>query len=176
MGISSLWKALTDAQLVRRLQGSDPEEHAALLSELDGQVLAVDLSAWIMQADQQLALLPHFSRTERCMKVALERSIQWLRHGVLPVMVVEGAAPAEKLAAVQARYAARTGGRQGGGRGSSSFQVLGKAVGVMLQQLVSGRGAAVACCWGCGCGRGRGRGDVQQLVNLEEGELGRGGG
>ncbi|KAL6777267.1 XPG3 [Auxenochlorella protothecoides x Auxenochlorella symbiontica] len=68
------------------------------------------------------------------MKVALERSIQWLRHGCLPVIVVEGRAPAEKLAAVQARYAARN-GVDGGGRGSSSFIALGKSVGVMLQQL-----------------------------------------
>ncbi|KFM26231.1 Flap endonuclease GEN-like protein 1 [Auxenochlorella protothecoides] len=134
MGIASLWKLLTEEGVVRKLSGSDPSQHHTLLSELDGTAIAVDLSAWIMQADQQLALLPHFGRTERCMKVALERSIQWLRHGCLPVIVVEGRAPAEKLAAVQARYAARN-GVDGGGRGSSSFIALGKSVGVMLQQL-----------------------------------------
>lgn len=73
MGIASLWKLLTEEGVVRKLSGSDPSQHHTLLSELDGTAIAVDLSAWIMQADQQLALLPHFGRTERCMKVALER-------------------------------------------------------------------------------------------------------
>ena len=31
------------------------------------------MSMWAMQADQQVALLPHFSREERCIKVAFER-------------------------------------------------------------------------------------------------------
>ena len=116
------------------------------------------------QADQQQALLPHFSKEERCMKVAFERvggllggscrrrslgahsnvphpewpgllaavlrlllqvstcklaqqataappchrparrwpqALQWLRHGCLPVIVVEGAPPEEKRAEQQ---------------------------------------------------------------------------
>lgn len=134
MGISSLWKLLAEEGILRKLVGSSPEEHSSLLAELDGKVIAIDLSAWIMQADQQMALSPHFSRTERCMKVALERSIQWLRHGCLPVIVVEGTPPAEKQATIQARFAARN-GFEGGGRGSASFLALGRAVGVLLSQL-----------------------------------------
>lgn len=74
------------------------------------------------------------------------QSIQWLRHGCLPVIVVEGRAPAEKLAAVQARYAARN-GVDGGGRGSSSFIALGKSVGVMLQQLVGAELESSGAAW-----------------------------
>ena len=141
--------------------------------------MAVDLSIWVMQADQQVALLPLFSQVERCMKVrgngwvggklegffagalasdapmnpfspimtlqvAFERSVQWLRHGCLPVIVVEGQAPPEKRAAQQARWAAANGGSSyhgggGGGGGGAQFQRLGLLVAGLLQELVSRR-------------------------------------
>lgn len=134
MGIASLWKLLEQEGVLRKLSGSKPGDHAPLLGEVDGKAIAVDLAAWIMQADQQMALSPHFSRTERCMKVAMERSIQWLRHGCLPVIVVEGAPPAEKLATIQARFSSRN-GHEGGGRGSAQFVALGRAVGLLLSHL-----------------------------------------
>lgn len=66
------------------------------------------------------------------------QALQWLRHGCLPVIVAEGRAPAEKAAAQRARFAARNGGRAGGGtsQGAAQFQKLGATVGGLLETLV----------------------------------------
>lgn len=70
---------------------------------------------------------------------AAAQAIQWLRHGCLPVAVVEGRAPEEKRAAQQARFEARNGFAGGGSRqGASQFQRLGQAVGRLLEELVRG--------------------------------------
>ena len=67
--------------------------------------------------------------------------MQWLRHGCLPVIVVEGRPPQEKRAAQQARFASRNGYAGGGSQqGASQFQRLGQTLGMMLEELVSGSG------------------------------------
>ncbi|KAL4425232.1 hypothetical protein ABPG75_009248 [Micractinium tetrahymenae] len=136
MGITALWQLLRAEEVVEWYRGGIAEEHAALLAAVDGQAVAIDLSTWIMQADQQTALTPHFSREERCMKVAFERALQWLRHGCLPVPVVEGRPPDEKLAAQRARFEARNGYAGGGSQaGAAQFQRLGQTVGRLLEEL-----------------------------------------
>jgi flap endonuclease GEN len=117
MGVNQLWKLLEESGLVDRLQGTDPSDHAALVAEVEGKVIAVDLAMWIMQARESGALSEHFSPEEAAAKVAFERSLQWLRHGCTPVFVVEGAPPEEKRGAQQARFAQRNGYAGGGGRG-----------------------------------------------------------
>ncbi|GAB4815602.1 hypothetical protein N2152v2_002648, partial [Parachlorella kessleri] len=126
MGVKQLWQLLQGEGLLVKRFGSNPDDYPHLIREVDGKVVAVDLSMWAMQADQQLALLPHFSREERCIKVAFERALQWLRHGCLPVIVVEGRAPEEKRGAQQQRNANRGGGSGwGGGSGGYSAGVGG---------------------------------------------------
>jgi flap endonuclease GEN len=89
------------------------------------------------------------------------QAIQWLRHGCLPVIVVEGRPPLEKQGAQRARYAARNGHAGGGsGAGASSFERLGRTVGQLLEHLVGvflcvegeGREAEVRAAW-CGVRR-----------------------
>ncbi|PSC67428.1 phosphatidate cytidylyltransferase [Micractinium conductrix] len=148
MGVKQLWPLLRAEGLVEWYRGGLEGEYGTCLSEVDGTAVAVDLAAWLVQAsggqalpraDTQAALLPHFSREERCMKIAFERAsaLQWLRHGCLPVIVAEGRAPAEKAAAQRARFAARNGGRAGGGtsQGAAQFQKLGATVGGLLETL-----------------------------------------
>lgn len=103
MGVKQLWPLLEEADVVVRWNGADPASLAALASELEGTVLAVDLSMWLMQATEQGALAPHFSAVESAAKVAFERSIHLLRFGVTPVFVLEGLAPAEKAAVQRQR-------------------------------------------------------------------------
>ncbi|EFN56935.1 hypothetical protein CHLNCDRAFT_143468 [Chlorella variabilis] len=136
MGVTALWQLLGAEQVVEHYRGASADELAHIVQAVDGAAVAVDLSPWLMQADQQQALLPHFSKEERCMKVAFERAVQWLRHGCLPVIVVEGRPPQEKRAAQQARFASRNGYAGGGSQqGASQFQRLGQTLGMMLEEL-----------------------------------------
>jgi flap endonuclease GEN len=96
MGVKQLWPLLEEANVVERWSGSDPASLRSLAAELEGSVVAVDLSMWLMEATTQGALAPHFSPVESAAKVAFERSINLLRFGVTPVFVLEGLAPAEK--------------------------------------------------------------------------------
>lgn len=73
MGINALWQLLRAEELVEHYAGAKASDHAAIVQAVDGAAVAVDLAVWCVQADQQQALLPHFSREERCMKVAFER-------------------------------------------------------------------------------------------------------
>lgn len=46
MGVKHLWRTLEKGGAVEQLDGGDPEQHSAILEELEGAVVAVDLSAW----------------------------------------------------------------------------------------------------------------------------------
>ena len=65
------------------------------------------------------------------------QAIQWLRHGCIPVAVVEGRTPPEKLEALRERFKAANGCAGGGGGGGASFQALGAKVAAMLEAMVS---------------------------------------
>ena len=118
MGVAQLWQALSkDPTIVQRWNG---KEHAtAAAAEIEGKVIAVDLSMWIFQAQLQEKIQEHFSKTECAMKVAFERTMQLLRHGCIPVIVIDGQSPEEKRATQQERFANRNGGVHRGGGGSS---------------------------------------------------------
>jgi hypothetical protein len=73
MGVAALWSLLEKEGVVEHYRGASSDDYAAILQAASDAVVAVDLSPWLLQADQQAALAPHFSREERCMKVAFER-------------------------------------------------------------------------------------------------------
>ena len=73
MGVKSLWQSLIGADLVEQWNGQNPADIPAIAAELDGKVFAVDLSMWVMQAGEQIALTPYCNQDEAAAKVAFER-------------------------------------------------------------------------------------------------------
>lgn len=79
------------------------------------------------------------------------QTIQWLRHGVVPLFVVEGATPPAKLERLRQRCAAAygpaaAGWRVGGGNADGGrFAALGRKVTELLDLLV---GVVCVCVWG----------------------------
>jgi len=116
MGVANLWQSLGHCGAVEAFSGATPDGHARLMAEVQGTAVAVDLSPWIVQAATQPALQEHYATpTARALHVVLWRTAHWLRHGCLPVFVVEGATPPEKMERLRERFAARTGAGGGGG-------------------------------------------------------------
>ncbi|KAK9818436.1 hypothetical protein WJX72_012549 [[Myrmecia] bisecta] len=149
MGVSHLWQLLREEGLVATWKGNEGQ-HTAIAPEIDGQAVAVDLSLWLMQASSQPDLIANFPNPEeRCLKVAFERASNWLRYGCVPVGVVEGRTPPEKLERLQQRFRAAN-GCAGGGGGSSQFIRLGRSVGKLLESMglpvVYAPGEAEASC------------------------------
>jgi len=76
--------------------------------------------------------------------------IHWLRLGCVPVGVLEGRPPPEKLEALRARFRAHTGSERGsggvGGAGAA-FQWLGGRVGAMLRAMVRAVGLSRRNIW-----------------------------
>jgi hypothetical protein len=220
MGVKHLWQTLSKGGAVEVLDGADPRQHAQIMEELEGSVVAVDLSAWcaapagarapgawarscrarpprrshrsharhrpgphasrpprrLMQAQTQPAMAQayvseyacalklvfdrvgarwgscltgrgappaggrgrcgraHAAAGEACGRPSLPpapaapsrapaQTIHWLRHGCLPLFVVEGATPPAKLDKLRSRCGSGGGGGGGAGRGK------GKAAG-----------------------------------------------
>jgi hypothetical protein len=73
MGVKSLWQLINGANLVEQWNGQNPTHVPAIAAELDGSVLAVDLSMWIMQATGQQELNVYCNADEAAAKVAFER-------------------------------------------------------------------------------------------------------
>ena len=72
MGVRELWTLLRSANLVSESHGSS--DHPEILEQVQGRVVAVDLSQWIFHANSQPELLATFTTPEaRCLKVAFER-------------------------------------------------------------------------------------------------------
>jgi hypothetical protein len=68
------------------------------------------------------------------------QTIHWLRHGVLPVFVIEGRTPPEKLERLRQRAAAAGSGRIPvvGNRAGSHFDQLGQLARRLAEALVRG--------------------------------------
>ena len=74
MGVKRLWEALESNNLIEQFIGVNNNADIPVLARsLDGKVLAVDLSMWILQAGQQADLQHLFSQEEAAAKVAFER-------------------------------------------------------------------------------------------------------
>lgn len=74
MGVKQLWRALERGGAVEALEGADPQQHAEILRELEGSVVAVDLSMWLMQAQTQPQLAQALASDYACcLKVVFDR-------------------------------------------------------------------------------------------------------
>ncbi len=74
MGVGTLWKQLAKAGAVHSLDGAVPEQHERICAALENRVVAIDLSAWLVQAQTQPALLEHYENAyARATKVVFER-------------------------------------------------------------------------------------------------------
>jgi hypothetical protein len=171
MGVKHLWKALERGGTVETFDGADPAQHAAIMDELEGAAVAVDLSAWLVQATTQPALMEAYHSEYACvLKVVFERTVHWLRHGCLPIFVVEGAPPPAKLEKLRQRCVAVYGPaaanwRPGQGSVSGRFAALGRKATELLDALgvpwVQAEGEGEATCaalnvrvvWGGGWGQ-----------------------
>ncbi|KAL6753192.1 hypothetical protein V8C86DRAFT_3140226 [Haematococcus lacustris] len=106
MGVAQLWKTLRDAGCVQDFAGATLD----VPRDVDGKVVAVDASVWIMEASQQANLQGVIYGTNaRIAKVVLERTLNWLRYGVVPILVLDGVPPEAKLGRLQQRHALLTG-------------------------------------------------------------------
>eukprot|EP00873_Tetraselmis_striata_P004534 jgi/Tetstr1/424798/TSEL_015301.t1 len=153
MGIKGLWQAL-EPELERVEGAEDGDSSGRRLARLmDGAHVAVDLSMWILQAQEAGALeglhaaMP--SAAARIAKLIFERAHNWLRHGVVPVAVLEGTPPPEKLAVIRARFRARNGYDGGGGGGAwwaAQSRVAGDTLRAMGLPVVQAPGEAEATC------------------------------
>lgn len=74
MGVKHLWRVLERGGAVEVLDGGDAAQHEQILDELEGTVVAVDLSAWLMQAISQPALTQVYFSDHACvLKVVFDR-------------------------------------------------------------------------------------------------------
>ncbi|KAF6255043.1 PIN domain-like protein [Scenedesmus sp. NREL 46B-D3] len=165
MGVNNLWKALGSA--VQTLEGHNAGQHAEIVDAVENKVVAVDLSAWLMQAQSQPALLEHYdSPYARAAKVVFDRTIHWLRYGCLPVFVIEGQTPAAKLEKLRQRCIAQYGptarSYDVGNRAGGQFDRLGQAMKRLLDAFgvpcvqAAGEGEAMCaalnlCGWAHAC-------------------------
>ena len=82
----------------------DPNAHPLIREAVDGMTLAVDIGEWIFQATSQPATAEHFTPEGQVAKLVFERAVNWLRLGCVPIGVIDGKPPAEKLARLKQRY------------------------------------------------------------------------
>jgi len=74
MGVQNLWKTLSKGGAVEVLEGQQSGHHARIVEAVANKVVAVDLSAWLMQAQTQPALREHYdSDYARAVKVVFDR-------------------------------------------------------------------------------------------------------
>ncbi|KAL0042957.1 hypothetical protein WJX79_005070 [Trebouxia sp. C0005] len=134
MGVSELWsllKAVGITQLSSGLEGT----HAQVVKEVDDKSIAIDLSAWIVQATCQPNLAEAFSDpASQALVVSFNRVVNYLRYGCLPVCITEGRPPAEKLERLQQRFRTRT-GQTGGGGTNHHFSKMGSSIADMLHNM-----------------------------------------
>ncbi|KAK9836481.1 hypothetical protein WJX74_001392 [Apatococcus lobatus] len=149
MGFKEIWNLLrSDGRLVELV---GVEDHSQIAKEVEGKVIAVDLSFWVVQASTQPALQEVFrnSPSEACLKVVFERVNNLLRYGALPVCVLEGQSPPEKLELLRARFKA-VHGCEGGGGGNHVFNNTQQHIARMLHAMglptVEAPGEAEATC------------------------------
>eukprot|EP00878_Enallax_costatus_P013056 GHUV01013642.1.p1 GENE.GHUV01013642.1~~GHUV01013642.1.p1 ORF type:complete len:422 (+),score=113.94 GHUV01013642.1:479-1744(+) len=164
MGVQNLWRVLDKGNAVVKLKGET--NFKQIVAAVENKVVAVDLSAWLMQAQTQPALLANYdSAYARAAKVVFDRSIHWLRHGCLPVFVIEGQTPQAKLDKLKQRCIQQYGPQRRydvGNRAGGQFDRLGQAIkrlldafGVPCVQAV-GEGEAMCaalniCGWAHAC-------------------------
>ena len=91
-------------EIIEADRADDPAAHPTILERVEGKVLAVDLSLWIFHAVSQPELADLFPPEGQVAKVVFERALNWLRHGCVPIGVLDGVPPPEKLATMRLRH------------------------------------------------------------------------
>ena len=102
------------------IEAEDRDAHPDLLRRVRGKTVAVDLSIWIFEATSQRELAEIFTPAGKVAKVVFERACNFLRHGVVPVGVLDGVPPPEKLRRLGLLTAAGAGGGEFKGLGATS--------------------------------------------------------
>jgi hypothetical protein len=110
MGVTGLWRVLTDADIRPRGHSAATGGLGSLVDELNGAVVALDLGLLVCQALTQDATKDLFTEEGRVTKLVLERCTNLLRFGVTPVGVADGQPSAEKFE----KFARRSGSWGGG--------------------------------------------------------------
>ena len=124
------------------IEAEDRDAHPDLLRRVRGKTVAVDLSIWIFEATSQRELAEIFTPAGQVAKVVFERACNFLRHGVVPVGVLDGVPPPEKLRRLGLLTAAGAGGGEFKGLGEVARKVLA-ALGLLA---VAAPGEAEATC------------------------------
>ncbi len=69
--MKSFWQFISGANLIQQWEnGQNPTDVPAIAAEMEGKVIAVDLSMWIMHAAGNQELLLHCNQEEAAAKVA----------------------------------------------------------------------------------------------------------
>jgi flap endonuclease GEN len=146
MGVSQLWAYLRKEGLVKDSGGR------GLIDTLDGRTVALDVSSWVVQSHTQNAYL----HDKMHVRLAFQRLSQWLRCGVLPVLVLEGKPPVQKAAERRRRLEVRVGGKVASFSGTGDLPALFKQRLQEVGQLAEALGvpvvqapgeAEVMCAW-----------------------------
>ncbi|GAB5031880.1 flap endonuclease gen homolog 1 [Nannochloropsis oceanica] len=93
MGIAGLWACLREEGYVHPFEGVELAKH------VEGKVLAIDASLWLMQS----LLEGSHTHNKKHIKIVFERVIHFLMMGALPVLVFEGMPPPAKLEELERR-------------------------------------------------------------------------
>ena len=124
------------------IEAEDRDAHPDLLRRVRGKTVAVDLSIWIFEATSQRELAELFTPAGQVAKVVFERACNFLRHGVVPVGVLDGVPPPEKVQRLGLLTAAGAGGGDFRGLG----KVASKGLAALGLQTVEAPGEAEATC------------------------------
>ena len=79
------------------IEAENRDAHPDLLRRVRGKTVAVDLSIWIFEATSQPELAEIFTPAGQVARLVFDRACNLLRHGVVPVGVLDGIPPPEKL-------------------------------------------------------------------------------
>ena len=138
-----------------RVLGGPGEGHAALLAELEGRVVAVDLALWSCHATaadpgQMFIRGRHLvGAAGAAVKLAVERATHLLRHGAVPLGVVEGITPAAKASTVcrrQGQAPSVSGGAPRFTQAARITRAMASALQAMGLPVVQAPGEAEAFC------------------------------
>ena len=116
-------------EIIEADRADDPAAHPTILERVEGKVLAVDLSLWIFHAVSQPELADLFPPEGQVAKVVFERALNWLRHGCVPIGVLDGVPPPEKLATMRLRHPGAV------GAGGGEFRRLGDVAVSVLRAM-----------------------------------------
>ena len=124
------------------IDAEDCDAHPDLLRRVTNKTIAVDLSVWIFEATSQRELTEVFTPAGQVARLVFDRASNFLRHGVVPVGVLDGVPPPEKLRRLGMLTATGAAGGEFKGLAAAASKVLA-ALGL---RTVAAPGEAEATC------------------------------